>query len=85
MLGDAMSKTTALRCFHIHHAVSIMSDKLPLRNAPGVDLAAFSDHSTRSSSAASSTAVDRIHDSTSYQIKLEKGHPVRGCRMGSYD
>jgi hypothetical protein len=57
VLWGVLLKTTALRCFQIHYAVSIMSDEVTLSSASGVDLAAVSHHSTKSSPATGGSAV----------------------------
>jgi hypothetical protein len=38
VLGDALSKTGTFPCFYIHHAVSIISDEVPLGSALAVDI-----------------------------------------------
>jgi hypothetical protein len=39
--GWALSKTAALQCFQIHHAVSMISDGVPLHSRRWVDRSAF--------------------------------------------
>jgi hypothetical protein len=38
VLSDALSKTATFPCFYIHHAVSIISDEVPLGSALAVDI-----------------------------------------------
>jgi hypothetical protein len=82
--GCALSKITAFRCFQIHHAVSMMSDEVPLRSWRGV-VRTTSDHHSTKSPPSGGPDVDRIHERTSNQIVLEKEHPVRRCVMVSID
>jgi hypothetical protein len=82
--GCALSKITAFRCFQIHHAVSMMSDEVPLRSWRGVDRTT-SDHHSAKSPPSGGPEVDWIHERTSNQIVLEKEHPVGRCIMVSTD
>jgi hypothetical protein len=79
--GRALSKTAAFLCFQIHHAVSMMSDDVPLRNWRGEVRTTSDHHSAKSPSTVGGPAVDRIHDRTSNQTVLEKEQPVKMCAM----
>jgi hypothetical protein len=83
--GRTLSKTTAFRCFHIHHAVSMITDDVPLRSWRGAVRTARDHHSAKSPSAMGGLEVDRIQDSTSNQTILENEQPVRRWRMVSVD
>jgi hypothetical protein len=83
--GRMLSKTTAFRCFQIHHAVSMITDEVPLRSWRGVVRTTSDHHSAKSPSAVGGPEVDRIHDRTSNQIVLEKEHPVSRWLMVSTD
>src|SRR4051812_33259557 len=61
-LGDAISNTTAFRCFQIHQAVSMTSEDVPLHNAQRADDEACSHRSTKSPSPSDGVIVDRIQD-----------------------
>jgi hypothetical protein len=66
-----------------HHAVSMMSDDVPLRNWRGAVCTTNDHHSAKSPSPVGGLAVDRIHDGTSNQIVLEEKHPVKMCAIVS--
>jgi hypothetical protein len=83
--GRALSKTAAFRCFHIHHAVSMIIDEVPLRSWRGAVRTTSDHHSAKSPSTVGGPEVDRIHERTSYQIVMEKEHPMRRCVMVSTD
>ena len=81
--GLALSKTTAFRYFQIHHAVSIITDEVPLRNRRGVECRTSDHQSMKSSSTTGGRDVDRIQERISCQMVREKGHPVRRWAMVS--
>jgi hypothetical protein len=81
--GSALSKTAAFRCFHIHHAVSMIIDEVPLRSWRGAVCTTSDHHSAKSPSTVGGPEVDRIHERTSYQTTLENEHPVSRCVMVS--
>jgi hypothetical protein len=60
-------------------------DEVPLRIWRGTVRTTSDHHSAKSPSTVGGPEVDRIHEGTSYQIVVEKEHPVSRCDIVSTD
>lgn len=76
-MAVALSKTAALRCFQIDHAVSMIKDDVPFR-VKGGEAPRDSYHQVaKGMPAVGGTQVERIHESASCQRARENGQSTR--------